>query len=522
MSVRRQTTTNGKAERARRAHRRKEGRATSSARSESEIPSLRIQTSKSKTKASSRASNGGATVSSAVRKRETTTTTTVTTRRNKEKDLEPPSKKRKVGITSTSTTSNVTVSATSLRSRTSTKSALETDRELQRAVRARARDLMRENPDADPEDLKRAAGAGVMRSGRARGSEAGARDKMPATGPPITMLSKRKRVSGVSTEAGDDGTEDGGGNIMLTRRGTRITPLSPPKSSGTGKRKAAKAHLKDTPSGSTSTSSRRQPSTPGSGNIELRTRSGARWGANGDNDDSDDDSDVEVKEEEISPRLRKPLLSLKPNPSYFAMRHRAMSDAKLPRSTASSARSAPSTQSGTPLDLAHDDSGAEDDIFDARLPPIKVSLPLNVDAMDISDDSNDVERILRIGTTAAIRVNHQLEASDMAADTVMLDVDVTVDKTQLTLILDRASSDHNHGSVPSLTSSSSRPISSSSMAKTPESGMLTDDVSLRGDTPNSGSGLLSPRLPPKSANVRTYQTYKRTHVGINTKVSRTH
>jgi hypothetical protein len=107
----------------------------------------------------------------------------------KEKDAEPLSKKRKVIINAVATHIATASAAAAALNRKKGDVGTPNEKELARAARARARNLLKENPDLDLDEIKVAAAAGVMRSGRARGA---ATEKMPVTGPPITMMPKRK------------------------------------------------------------------------------------------------------------------------------------------------------------------------------------------------------------------------------------------------------------------------------------------------------------------------------------------
>lgn len=459
-----------------------------------------------------RRSSGARTVSITTRK--TTTTTTVTVKaREKTTTTEPPNKKRKVS--STAGTSSTITSATVTRPVRRMVRAYIPSATTERArnARAMARDLVRENPELDLDEIKLAAAAGVMRSGRARGSNAAA-DKMPVTGPPITVLTKRKRAVTVSSDGVDDEpNEEEGEDVeqsIYMRRGTKITPKSesPAKSTIKSATTAKSAGTTATRKGRASEPGPLTPSTKAK--IEFRTRGGSRWGApSSDSDQNGEDdgprSSLKSNGDDVtSPSLRPPLLSLPPNPAFFALRKRAISDPAAPPRAADSDSSRSATRTQTDIiNISSDDASA----------------PMT-DALDDSDDA-----------ASARIVQEQLEEDVIMGMDLDIDIDISVDKTEteLTLAMDGASSDLSQSSstpmsVPSLEYSSVPSSSSSVSVQTPQPTHLLgigSRVAIRDATPTSTASSTYSVPASRGTNVRTYQSslWKRSHVGVSVKAA---
>lgn len=435
----------------------------------------------------------------------------------KENDLEPLSKKRR--LTVSAVIAHVAGTATAPL-KAGAGAGPPNEKKLARAARARARLLLKENPDLDLNEIKVAAAAGVMRSGRAR---AAISDKMPVTGPPITAMSKRKRTA-VSDE--DDSEEDT--THLPTRRGMRISSAVSVKSEP---RPTSKFPSTNEKRGVVSNMSPRKTRTlmpgvrsPWSKKTQLHPLSGNRWGAP---DDPIDESEVEV-EKDTSPPVRRPLLSFTPNPTFFAMRKHALSDpAGVEKShencsSVPSSSAAPAPQTRVKIivsDLSSDgmDGQLSEDEHSALRPPTILHLSSSYtpdmkdilsEAMDISDiESRNAPSESRAIVTASV-VQDELNGTGM-----IMEVDVAVDKTEteLTLVMDGASSDLTQVSAPSV--ASSVPSSASSTAVgTPQVPLPAEPVAIRDDSPVST--VSSPSQTSRKGNVRTYQTWKRSHVGV--------
>ncbi|KAF8322292.1 hypothetical protein DL93DRAFT_1292143 [Clavulina sp. PMI_390] len=294
--------------------------------------------------------------------------------------------KGRVSVASTTVTVSAAAAAATIRGRKSVggTSASGTPgksggRENTRAMRAEARRIARDNPDLDIEDAKRAAAAGVMRSGRTRGVEK--EEKMPVTGPPIATISKRKRAASTSEEDedtkkrprgrprkhpyADDDDEDGeedededlDASVDVTARSTgKASATSTPTVRLTVKRngkplygaakasaakKAAMAAL-----AATSTPESKKPK------LEFTTRSGGRWGAQspdrssspagshssarssrsdtrGAEEDADGEDDNE-KEGGSPSTMRVQAFSLKPSPAVYAYKRQQVLSEQAP------------------------------------------------------------------------------------------------------------------------------------------------------------------------------------------------
>jgi len=431
----------------------------------------------------------------------------------KEKVAEPLSKKRRVTINAIAN-HVATTAASAASNKKKGDVGTPNEMELARAARARARLLLKDNPDLDLDEIKVAAAAGVMRSGRARGA---ATEKMPVTGPPIAMMPKRKRAA-ISDDCNEDDTLH-----MPTRRTARISSAKSeprPPSKNQVRKMAANTSPRKT---HTSMLGPKSSASANRAKIKLRSRSGSRWG---DPDDGSSNESEVGDEKEMSPSLavRRPLLSFTPNPAFFAMRKRALSDpaavVKSHNENSSSLSSSPAlapvsrarvkiiisdlSSDGTDGQLSEDEHSAPQSstilhLSSSYIPHAKDALS---DAMDISD----------IELSNALSESPPVVApSLMQDDAVTMDADVTVYKIEpeLTPDMDGISSDLTQASAPSLTSSVPS-SSSSTTVGTPQVPLVTETVIIRDDSPSSTTS--SPSQASKKGNVRTYQTWKRSHL----------
>ena len=427
----------------------------------------------------------------------------------KDKDAEPLSKKRKVIINAVVThMASITAAAATLNRKKGDVGA-PNGKQLARAARARARNLLKENPELNLDEIKVAAAAGVMRSGRAR---APTTEKMPVTGPPITVTPKRKRAV-----ISDDGSEEDTTH-MVTRRGTRIrsgvstkSKPYPPKSSSINESKAV-THA--------SRKSRTSISSPSTNKAGVRTRSGSVWEFS---DSSEDEVGIEEGVSPASSALRRPLLSLNPNPTFFAMRKRIAKPRSEDNSPLTSGADAPVSQARVKIivsDLSSD--GMDGQLSEDERPSLRTSTilhhpsPYTPDMKDLLSDVMDISHTEHSNALSAANAA-SLSQDELNGPVMATVVDLTVDKTEaeLTLAMDGASSDLTQASAPSVTSSVPSSTSSTSVG-TPQVPLPTETIVIRDSSPASTTS--SPSHTSKRGNVRTHQTWKRTHVDVTFKV----
>jgi hypothetical protein len=504
-------------------------------------------------------------------------------------ESERPSKKRKaavVGASHSTTTAARTIIPTPSQPLPLSKkkgSVVIENGANERSARALARGHLRDHPDV-PEDERRVlAGAGLLRSGHPRARDS-LLEKMPVTGPPLPSVSnKRKRMVASPTpsmseaENDDDQEHDEDENAADAEAplpSSEVAPAGPHARHTGGSRKklrgaaaAAVARKRASlpiarPSSHSSPNPMSMPTnpvlssqargfpgleTPGgrsSGgtslvatptSLELRTRSGRRWGAPLENDvDSeansdrqDADTNYEVRDCEDAHHVTTSRSSPPVTSILTALTKRIPSTRKTARHTSPGAHYITDSDPESKPDKEGRSESNERLVSSAVRGSGSKHTPCEYGLTEA--DSRAAEMYIDPSSPllTAVQIILQAATKEIPSAGECMDVDVDID---IAISQDKASeatlasssSPPTQSSIPTPVSSSSVPSSPVSSSNTPQSAEpgKVGRISLQlEETRSTASSVISSPAPPSSkaggaTNARTYKTSKRTHLNV--------